>query len=86
MLLDEFFGGLSGVNFALFGFMFLFHFIKPNGPLYVSKQLSIGIFAFLAISATELLGKFSFYSHLSGLIIGMLVGYFAVRKFRGTQV
>jgi len=80
IIVDEKFGGISGVNFALFGFVFIFHLLKPNDPFFISSEFSIAVFLFLILSATDWLGDYSFYSHLSGLIIGVGLGYFLVQK------
>ncbi|MFT4924278.1 MAG: GlpG protein [Phenylobacterium sp.] len=80
IMLDHRFGGLSGVNFALFGFLFSFDRLKPDGPLYVDKSLSIGIFVFLLLSATDWLGNFAFYGHLSGLVVGLIAGWLVTKK------
>lgn len=80
IMVDEKFGGISGVNFALFGFIFMFHLIKPNGSLFINREFSIMVFAFLILSATDWIGDYSFVSHVSGLLVGMMMGYLLVKK------
>lgn len=75
VMIDEKFGGISGVNFALFGFLLVFQQCQPKGPLYIDRSLSLGFLAFLLISATDWLGHFAFYNHLGGFIVGAAFGF-----------
>jgi len=75
ILVDEKFGGISGVNFALFGFIFIYQQLKPNGSLFINLEFSIAVFAFLLLSATDWIGDYSFVSHLSGLFTGFTLGF-----------
>jgi len=80
LIVDEKFGGISGVNFALFGFIFIYHRLKPNGALFINSEFSIAVLVFLLLTATDWIGDYSFISHLAGLLVGLVFGFAAARK------
>ena len=71
------FGGLSGVVFGLFGFVWIKQ--KSHSHYYVDPILSILMIGLIVLGFTGLLGKTANFAHLAGLIAGLLFGF--ISKF-----
>jgi len=80
IIVDERFGGISGVNFALFGFIFIYHQFKPQDQLFINLEFSIMVFVYLLLTATDWIGDYSFVSHLSGLLVGLVFGLIFAKR------
>ncbi|HEY3698336.1 MAG TPA: rhomboid family intramembrane serine protease [Spongiibacteraceae bacterium] len=74
------FGGMSGVDFGLFGYCLAWSWIFPKSVLQVERPLAIMMFVSLAlgfVSFSDLLGMGATanIAHASGLIFGLLLGF-----------
>lgn len=74
------FGGMSGVDFGLFGYCLTWSWIFPKSVLKVERPLAIMMFVSLAlgfVSLSDLLGMGATanIAHASGLIFGLLLGF-----------
>ena len=87
------FGGMSGVDFGLFGYCLAWSWIFPRSILKVERPLAIMMFASLAlgfVSFSDLLGMGATanVAHASGLIFGLLLGLgmALIAKARGGEI
>ncbi len=73
------FGGMSGVDFGLFGYCLAWTWIFPHSILKVEKPLVIMMFVSLALGFVNFSGALGMgatanVAHVSGLIFGVLLG------------
>jgi GlpG protein len=69
------FGGMSGVDFGFFGFMWICGRLDPLSPLALSPRFVSFMIAFLLICLTPLMPiSIGNYAHFGGLFAGMLAG------------
>jgi GlpG protein len=68
---DPRFGGMSGVDMALFGFIWMKGLYEPEMGLSLSRQTVLVILAYIAY-AYLFRSDFPYSSHLTGLVVGML--------------
>jgi len=80
LIVDEKFGGISGVNFALFGFIYIYNQIEQNNLFYTSTEINIAVVIFLLLTATDWIGDYAIINHLSGLFVGIVFGYLFAKK------
>ncbi len=77
------FGGLSGVVYAIFGFVWIYGWRHPAQPLQLSRPDLIMALGFLVLGFADLLWvNTANWAHLSGLICGMLLATLAGRPAR----
>lgn len=74
------FGGMSGVDFGLFGYCLAWTWIFPHSILKVEKPLAVMMFISLALGFVDLGGAFGMgatanVAHASGLIFGLILGF-----------
>ena len=69
------FGGMSGVVFGLFGFVWMKSVYEPGCGLYVTPGSVILMLAWLVLCMTGAIGPVANTAHLVGLAVGMLAGY-----------
>lgn len=78
------FGGMSGVIYALAGYIWIRGRYNPGSGLYLDPQSVIVLLVWLVLCFTGFLGAIANADHLVGLITGMVWGriaaYLAVRK------
>ena len=67
------FGGLSGVVYALMSYLYLMHRFGGKTNYKIDNNLALLMLALIPLSATGLLGKFSNYAHIGGLVSGALL-------------
>ncbi len=73
------FGGMSGVDFGLFGYCLAWTWVFPHSILKVEKPLAIMMFISLALGFVNFsgvlgMGATANVAHASGLIFGVLLG------------
>lgn len=75
------FGGLSGVLFGLFGYIFVYGKLHPLGGLVMRREFVMVLVVWLAFGFTPLaamvIGPMANTAHLSGLICGAIFGLVA---------
>jgi len=71
---SPFFGGMSGVIYALFGYVWLRGRIDPTTGFAVPTSAAVILLAWLALGFTGQLGPVANIAHLSGLISGVVFG------------
>ena len=69
------FGGLSGVNYALFGYAWLAGRRRPHEQIGVDPQTALILFGWLIFCMTGLLGPIANAAHVSGLLLGLAVAW-----------
>ena len=73
------FGGLSGVNYALFGYAWLTGRMRPHEQIGTDSQTAIILFAWLALCMTGAMGPVANTAHLAGLLVGLAVAWAAAK-------
>jgi membrane associated rhomboid family serine protease len=68
------FGGMSGANYGLFGFLYLRGKFHPAPGAVLSDQTIRGMLIWLVICFTGIVGPIANAAHLGGLIAGGLIG------------
>lgn len=78
LLVGPNFGGLSGVVYAIFGFVWVFGWRHPGQPLQLSKPDLILALGFLGLGFADLLWvNTANWAHLSGFLTGMALATLA---------
>ncbi|MDH5181111.1 MAG: rhomboid family intramembrane serine protease [Gammaproteobacteria bacterium] len=67
------FGGLSGVDFALLGYVWLLYRFGGKQHYRFDPILGILMLALIPVAATGYFGKYSDYAHVSGLLCGIVL-------------
>lgn len=70
-----FFGGMSGVVYALLGYVWMQGKYNPWSGLFVSRQLMAMMLAWYLLCWTGLFGSIANMAHTVGLLSGLLWGY-----------
>jgi GlpG protein len=70
-----FFGGMSGVVYALLGFVWMKSRFDPGSGFYLDKQTVIMMVGWFFLCMTGALGHVANYAHGFGLGIGMIWGF-----------
>lgn len=78
------FGGMSGVLFALFGYLWMKVQFDPEPGLYMDRQTVILMLCWLALCMTGYIGSIANTAHVTGLLSGMVVGIWrtALKRWR----
>ena len=69
-----FFGGLSGVVYALFGYVWMKGESDPEAGLGIDSRTVVLMLVWLVLCMTGLLGPVANGAHLGGLAVGMVLG------------
>ncbi|WP_110643101.1 rhomboid family intramembrane serine protease [Salinicola sp. CPA57] len=82
------FGGMSGVDYALLGYVWLMSRRRPGSGFFVPQMLMVFMLAWMVFTMTGLGDAFGFgnvanEAHLGGLLIGLIMGWFASRNASG---
>jgi GlpG protein len=80
---SPFFGGMSGVIYALFGYVWLRGRLDPNLGFFVPTSAAMILLVWLALGFTGSLGAVANVAHLSGLVSGVVMGAGAALLRRG---
>lgn len=76
------FGGLSGVVYGLFGYLWMRSVFLPEDGFYVPQSLVMQMIVWAILGLTGAVGNIANGAHFGGLIAGMLIGA-APRLWRG---
>jgi GlpG protein len=71
------FGGMSGVLYGLFGYIWIKGRLEPELGLEAPPQLIFVMLAWFALCLTGMVGPIANYAHAGGLAIGLLIGGFS---------
>jgi len=75
---SPFFGGMSGVVYGLFGYVWMKQRFEPHLGLGLSTENIIIMLGWLILCAMNLMGPVANTAHLVGLITGMVLGVVAL--------
>ena len=70
-----FFGGMSGVVFGLFGYIWIRGKFDPNSGFFMPQNLVFFMIAFFFLCTTGMVGQIANTAHGVGLVMGMMMGY-----------
>ena len=76
------FGGMSGVNYALFGYIWIRGGRDPSFGLQLDQSTITILLIWFAICFTGLIGNIANTAHTIGLVIGAAWGWLAARRAR----
>jgi GlpG protein len=76
------FGGMSGVNYALFGYIWIRGRRDPSFGLQLDQSTITILLIWFAICFTGLVGNIANTAHTMGLVIGAAWGWLAARRAR----
>ena len=68
------FGGMSGVIFGLFGYLWMLGRMNPRSDVHVPPNLVFFFIAWLFLCMTGAVGPIANYAHAFGLLTGMALG------------
>ncbi|WP_136248935.1 rhomboid family intramembrane serine protease [Halomonas borealis] len=79
------FGGMSGVDFALLGYVWLMARRRPGDGFFVPQMLVVFMLGWMVFTMTEMAGLFGFgnvanEAHLGGLVVGLALGWYHSRR------
>lgn len=69
------FGGISGVVFGLFGYIWMKSEFDPTAGFFLPRASVVYMVGFLVLCTTGMVGAIANYAHFGGLIMGMILGY-----------
>ncbi len=76
------FGGMSGVGFGFFGYIYIKSRVDPGSGLYMSQNLAMLGFLWLFLGFAGVIGHMANYAHLFGMMAGGLLAYLSSRRQR----
>ena len=69
------FGGMSGVNYALFGYAWMKGKYQPHQGIGVAQQTVTVMLFWLVLCFTGLVGAIANVAHVAGLLAGVAIAY-----------
>ena len=69
------FGGMSGVNYGLFGFLFLHGWFHPNPSFRLDRQTIVYMLVWLVLCYTGVFGPIANWAHTVGFLAGAATGF-----------
>jgi GlpG protein len=69
------FGGMSGVVYGLFGYVWVKDRFQPHLGLNISRETSMVMLAWLFLCMTGMIGPIANAAHVSGLVVGAATGW-----------
>ena len=81
------FGGMSGVLYGLFGYLWMKSRYEPALGMALSPRLVFWMIAWLFLCMTGVVGHVANVAHVTGLILGVVIGIapYLWRRARGTR-
>ena len=76
------FGGLSGIDYALFGFVWMKTRFDPFSGYFLSESTVVFAMIWLVLCFTNMMGNIANIAHLSGLLFGLILGFLVSKVFR----
>jgi GlpG protein len=75
MIVDPWFGGLSGVNYALFGYAWMKSRYEPRLGIYVTPSQAFLLVVWFFVCFTGWVGPVANVAHGGGFFVGIAIGY-----------
>lgn len=72
------FGGMSGVGFGLFGYIWMKSRFDPAAGIYCPPDLVVQFLIWLVICMTGAIGQIANTAHVGGMVVGMVIAYVPV--------
>jgi GlpG protein len=72
---DPSFGGMSGVVYGLFGYVWVQSRLDPTSGLYIDEQTVMWMLLWLVVCTLGIVGPIANIAHAMGLIVGATIGY-----------
>jgi GlpG protein len=79
---SPFFGGMSGVLYALFGYVWVRGRLNPTSGLAMPPNTAAILLVWMGLGFAGLVGNVANYAHLGGLVSGALLGALAALRAR----
>lgn len=81
------FGGMSGVDFALLGYVWLMSHRVPQSGFFVPQMLVVFMLGWMVFTMTDMaeavgFGNVANEAHLGGLLVGLLMGWYHAERAR----
>lgn len=81
------FGGMSGVVYALLGYVWLMSRLAPRSGFFVPQMLVVFMLGWMVFTMTDMAGMVGFgnvanEAHLGGLVVGLALGWYDARRAR----
>jgi GlpG protein len=74
------FGGMSGVVYGLFGYIWIRGKFDPSSGMFVTEQTIMVMVGWFVLCLLHMVGNIANTAHGVGLVMGMAMGYLAARK------
>jgi GlpG protein len=72
---DLLFGGMSGVNYGLLGYVWMKSRFEPASGIVVHPNTVAFLLAWFFVAMTGLVGPIANVAHAAGLLVGLSIGY-----------
>jgi GlpG protein len=84
------FGGMSGVDYALLGYVWLMSRLAPRSGFFVPQMLVVFMLGWMVFTMTDAAAAVGFgnvanEAHLGGLVVGLTLGWYYSSKTRSQQ-
>ncbi|MBB3189797.1 rhomboid family intramembrane serine protease [Halomonas cerina] len=84
------FGGMSGVDFALLGYVWLLSRRAPDSGFFVPQMLVVFMLGWMVFTMTDMaelvgFGNVANEAHVGGLVVGLVLGWYHSRRGRARR-